>query len=207
LTDRIVLGYFGDRASLQALVDRSAAHGGEVVAVAFDLGGTTPLSGLRDEALAAGAIRCHALDVREDFAREVVMPALRANAAVDPRTSIACLADGFVDRSLQTIARLEAAPVHETSVTALPWLTRPRRRPAVEPATASLQFARGVPVELNAVPMTLTEILESVETITGHAAADALHLAYRELEPLSEGVVQLTVQNSRLEVLPRLVTS
>lgn len=207
MTDRIVLGYFGDCAALQAVVDRSAARGEEVVAVVFDLGGNAPLSGLRDEALAAGAIRCHALDVREDFAREVVMPALRANAAVDLRTSIACLADGFVDRSLQTIARLEGATVYETGVSALPWLTGPRRRSAVEPATVSLQFAGGVPVELNAIPMTLTEILESVETITGHAAADALHLAYRELEPLCEGVVQLTAQNSRLEVVPRLVSA
>ena len=71
----------------------------------------------------------------------------------------------------------------------------------------SLRFADRTPVELNEIPMRLTEILESLETITGHPAIDVLDLAYRELEPLSGGLIELRVQNGRLEAMPRLVAS
>ena len=53
----------------------------------LDLGQGRELEAVRDRALAAGAVRAHVLDVREEFARDFVLPALKADAAVDDRLS------------------------------------------------------------------------------------------------------------------------
>ena len=65
----LVVAFLGDRDSsalLSRLVQSSAAT---VVAVALDLGDGQTLAELKATALAAGAARCHALDVRDEFVR------------------------------------------------------------------------------------------------------------------------------------------
>ena len=76
MADRIVVDYVGDRGSLPETV--RAARGVAVVAVAFDCGGTTPLTALRGDALTLGAVRSHALALKEDLARDAIVPALDA---------------------------------------------------------------------------------------------------------------------------------
>ena len=44
----------------------------------LDLGQGRQLDGVRERALASGAVRAHVIDAREDFARDVVLPALQA---------------------------------------------------------------------------------------------------------------------------------
>ena len=62
-------------------------------------------------------------------------------------------------------------------------LTRPAARTPDLPAHVDVEFALGVPVAINGVPMPLTELLESVATIAGHhgvgrATSLARHTVY-----------------------------
>ena len=74
---RIVLGYSGGLETSVAIA-RLAGDGGsagrtEVVAVILDLGRREELVAQRERALSLGAVRCHVIDVREDFARGYVL--------------------------------------------------------------------------------------------------------------------------------------
>lgn len=73
MSKRVVVACFGDEQSARCIQRLAATR--EVVAVAMDFGGAVTLGAMRDLALASGAVRCHALDVREDFAREALLPA------------------------------------------------------------------------------------------------------------------------------------
>jgi len=63
---------------------------------------------VRDRALADGAVRAHVLDVREEFARAYVLPALKAGALYDDgRSLMAGLFGSLVARTLVEIAAIE----------------------------------------------------------------------------------------------------
>jgi len=86
---RIVLAYSGSlegSAAIQWLRDH---HSAEIVAVTLDLGQGRELEVVRDRALATGAQRAHVLDTRDEFAREYVVPALRADALHEGRVPMA----------------------------------------------------------------------------------------------------------------------
>ena len=201
MADRIVVAYFGDRTALDALVRSAANDRAQVIAVALDLGGAMPLVGLRDDALAAGAVRCHVMDVRDAFTREVIVPALRAAAAGSARVVLETLAQDFVRATLYTVARLEApARIVEPSGVPLPWTGKPHRQAIFGDALADIAFANGIPVSVNGIPMTITEVLESVETITGEAAVDVLQLAHAELNGAAGGNVVLATRDGQLAV-------
>lgn len=206
MADRIVVGYLGDRESLAQTVRASAACGLDVVAVAFDLGGKTALTALRDDALTLGAIRCHALDVREEFARDVIVPALAAVPG-DLHAVVTEAAERFVGRSLASIATLEAATFVEPGRIDLPWRTRIDRRDVPGTAIIKLRFAHDTPIELNGITMTPAEILESLATITAQPAIDVLHTAYQDLPGSPDGIVELAVADGRIDVMSRLVAS
>ena len=53
-------------------------HDAEVVTLTLDLGQEQELEEVRERALARGAVRAHVLDVREEFARDFILPALQA---------------------------------------------------------------------------------------------------------------------------------
>ncbi len=55
-------------------------HNAEVVCVAVDVGQPGGLEGLREKALATGAVAFHGVDAREDFVSSYVWPTLRAGA-------------------------------------------------------------------------------------------------------------------------------
>jgi argininosuccinate synthase len=170
MTSKIVVACFGDQASTAAI--QQWAQDADVIAVAFDFGGAASLNELRDLAIAAGAVRCHALDVREEFAREILVPASRSPLFTDAAAAIPGLAAPFVAGKLQEIALAEQAmcvlPDHIHVV------RRPVVRPAVSPRYVNIRFEDGVPVAINDVDMTLTELLESIETITGEPALAVL---------------------------------
>ena len=81
----------------------------EVIAVALDLGQGRELSQIRERAIAAGAIRCHVLDVREEFARDFLLRALQAGAMQDPYPAGAALESPLVAKKLVDIAHMEYA--------------------------------------------------------------------------------------------------
>jgi argininosuccinate synthase len=76
---RIVLAYSGGLRSTAAIPWLRAHHRADVVAVTLDLGYGRALEAVRDRALAAGAVRAHVVDGRDSFARDLVLPALRAD--------------------------------------------------------------------------------------------------------------------------------
>ena len=81
-------------------------HGAEVIAVTLDLGQGRELNQIRERAMATGAIRCHVLDVREEFARDYILPALQAGALYEERYPLAtALGRPLIAKKLVEIAQ------------------------------------------------------------------------------------------------------
>jgi argininosuccinate synthase len=285
--ERIVLAYSGGLDTSVAIPWLAERFGAEVVALTLDLGQGKELEDVRERALAIGAVRAHVVDVREEFARDYILPALQAGAIYEDRYPLAtALGRPLIARKLVEIAHLEGATAvaHgctgkgndqvriEVSVRALdprlhviaparlwgmsrpdeiayarergipvpatvdspystdanlwgrsiecgvledPWaeppeeiytLTKPPAACPDTPAYVEIAFEAGVPVAVNGVEMSLTELIGSLDTIAGtHGvgridmvenrlvgiksreiyeapAAVVLHTAHRELE-------------------------
>lgn len=109
-SERIVLAYSGGLKTSVAIAYLAEKHRAEIVTVTLDLGQGEALDDVRDRALAIGAARAHVLDLREEFARDVLMPALQAGAMHDGRYPLVrALARPVIARQLLEIARLEGA--------------------------------------------------------------------------------------------------
>ena len=82
----------------------------EVVALILDVGRGAALVEVRERALALGAVRCHVIDAREEFARDYVLPALHAGT-FDPGRSpqFATLVHPLLAKTLVDVARMEHA--------------------------------------------------------------------------------------------------
>lgn len=100
----ILLAYAGDFETSVAIPWLAEHHKADVVALTLDVGQGTDLADVRDRALAIGAVRAHVLDVREEFAREFVAPALKLGTT-EPR--VAALSRPIVARYLTKIAAVE----------------------------------------------------------------------------------------------------
>src|SRR5437764_14858458 len=87
--ERIVLAYSGGLDTSVAIPWLKEKYNAEIIAVTMDLGQGKELEEVRDRALATGAVRAHVLDVREEFAREYILPALNADAIYDDRYAMA----------------------------------------------------------------------------------------------------------------------
>ena len=65
---------------------------------------------IRSHALSAGASRAHVIDAREEFAREIVLPSLKAGALSDTRYPMAtALTRPLIAKTLVQIAAIESA--------------------------------------------------------------------------------------------------
>jgi len=109
---RIVLAYSGGLHASVAVrwLATSVAGPAEVVTVSLDLGQGGELEAIRDRALAIGAARAHVLDVRDEFARDYVLRALKADTRTDDRPSTAlALSAPLIARKLVEIAEIEQA--------------------------------------------------------------------------------------------------
>jgi argininosuccinate synthase len=110
MKERIVLAYAGGLQTSVAIPWLAEASGAEVVTLTLDLGQGRDLEEIRDRALATGAVRAHVLDVREEFARDFVLPALQAGAlqeGCDPMA--AALGRPLIAKKLLEIASIEQA--------------------------------------------------------------------------------------------------
>jgi argininosuccinate synthase len=106
----IVLACSGGLSSSAAVAWLAETSGADVVTVTLDLGQGHDLEEVRRRALAAGARRAHAIDARDEFARDEILPSIATGAFDDegfPR--IAALARPLVARTLAAIARIEGA--------------------------------------------------------------------------------------------------
>ena len=76
----------------------------------MDLGQGKELEQVRDRALATGAARAHVLDLREEFARDYILPALKADAIYEDRYPMATsLGRPLIAQKLVEIAEIEQA--------------------------------------------------------------------------------------------------
>lgn len=108
--ERIVLAYSGGLQSSLAIAWLSETYGADVVTVTLDLGQREDLADLRARAIGLGAKRGHVLDARDDFAKDHVLPALKANALAEDRIPMAtALGRPLIARKLIEIARIEDA--------------------------------------------------------------------------------------------------
>jgi argininosuccinate synthase len=106
----VVLAFSGGVDTSTGIGWLRATHGVEVVAVTLDLGQGGDLEAVRDRALALGAARAHVLDLREEFARDYILAALRADALYEDRYPLeAALAWPLIARKLGQIASIEHA--------------------------------------------------------------------------------------------------
>jgi argininosuccinate synthase len=108
--ERIILGFTGDLETTVAVRWLAETFGVDVVALIADFGQAREIEEIRDRALALGALRAHVLDVREEFARAYLLPALKAGVLGDrARAPAAALRQAAVAAKLVEIAGIEQA--------------------------------------------------------------------------------------------------
>ncbi|HEX5068720.1 MAG TPA: argininosuccinate synthase [Vicinamibacterales bacterium] len=107
---RIVLAYSGGLETSVAIPWLAEKYRAEIVTVTMDLGQGRDLEDVRDRALASGALRAHVLDLREEFARDFVLPALQAGAVYEGRYPLAtALGRPLIAKQLVHLAHVEGA--------------------------------------------------------------------------------------------------
>ena len=107
---RIVLAYSGGLDTSIAIPWLREQYGAEVVTLTLDLGQARELADIRERALAFGAVRAHVIDVRDEFIREFIVPALQAGAVYEGGYPMAtALARPLIAKRLVEIARMEGA--------------------------------------------------------------------------------------------------
>jgi argininosuccinate synthase len=110
LSERIVLAYSGGLDTSVAIPWLADKYGAEIVTVTMDLGQGKELEDARERALALGAARAHVLDLRDEFARAYILPALQAGAIYEDRYPLAtALGRPLIARHLVDVARMEQA--------------------------------------------------------------------------------------------------
>src|SRR4051812_13369348 len=110
--ERIILAYSGGLETSVAIPWLAETYGAEIVAVTLDLRHEPHLEEVKARALAAGAARCHVIDVRDAFMQEYVLPALLANARYEDQHPMAtALSRPLIAKTLVDIARMERAGV------------------------------------------------------------------------------------------------
>jgi argininosuccinate synthase len=107
---RIVVAYSGSERTSTVIAWLKAQPHAEIVAVTFDVGQGAALEAVRDRALAAGAVRAHVLDLREEFARDFIVPALTADALGEGSVPLGpALSRPLVAQKLVDVAAIEQA--------------------------------------------------------------------------------------------------
>ena len=108
--ERIVLAYSGGLDTSVAIAWLAEHYDAEIIAVTLDLGQGRELTDVRERALAVGAMRAHVLDVRDEFARDYILPALQAGALYEDRYPLAtALGRPLIASKLVEVARMEGA--------------------------------------------------------------------------------------------------
>ena len=103
--------------------------------------------------MSAGAVRAHVLDKRTEFAREIVLPSLKAGALSDTRYPMAtALSRPLIAKTLVEIAAIEGATVIAHGATG-----RDRRRLAQPIATLNPSLAEIACAEEIGFPKELAE--------------------------------------------------
>jgi len=108
--DKVVLAYSGGLDTSVILKWLKETYGCEVVCFAADVGQAEELSGLEEKALATGASKLYVRDLREEFVRDFVFTALKANAVYEGVYLMGTsLARPLIAKAQIDIARAEGA--------------------------------------------------------------------------------------------------
>jgi argininosuccinate synthase len=107
---KVVLAYSGGLDTSVILRWLKEIYDCEVIAFAADLGQKEELTGLEEKALNTGASKIYIEDLQEEFVRDFVFPALRANAIYEGRYLLGtALARPLIAKKQIEIARAEGA--------------------------------------------------------------------------------------------------
>lgn len=110
MSKRLVLAYSGGLDTSVAVRWLRETLGYEVITVTIDLGAQANLAGIRERAVAAGAVAAHVVDAREEFVRDFCWPALQANALYEGIYPLAtALGRPLLAKHLVAVARKEGA--------------------------------------------------------------------------------------------------
>lgn len=108
--NKVVLAYSGGLDTSVILKWLIEAYDCEVVTVTCDLGQEEDLTGVDQKALDTGAVKAYVEDVREEFARDFILPAFRAGAIYENRYLLGTsVARPLIGKKLVEIARKEKA--------------------------------------------------------------------------------------------------
>jgi len=107
---RVVLAYSGGLDTSVAVKWIAEEWGAEVIALAADVGQGGDFDAIRERARAAGAAESIVIDLREEFGREYVAPAIRANALYEGKYPlVSALSRPVIARHLVATARKHGA--------------------------------------------------------------------------------------------------
>ena len=111
MTDRVVLAYSGGLDTSVCIGWIAAQTGAEIVAVAADVGqGGEDMDVIRQRALDCGAVESVVLDLRDEFADDYCVPALKANALyMDRYPLVSALSRPIIVKHLVAAAREHGA--------------------------------------------------------------------------------------------------
>jgi argininosuccinate synthase len=111
MRQRILLAYTGDAATAAGIAWLRDTYAADVITLTLDVGQGADLGEARARALAAGAVRAHVVDARDEFARGYVLPALQSVLAAQRSDAdrVADLAAPLVAARLVEIAAIEGA--------------------------------------------------------------------------------------------------
>jgi argininosuccinate synthase len=190
MTRRIVVPVSGSSRSLAAIPVLAQAHSADVVALVLDLGQGQELEDVRSKALTAGAVRAHVMDVRDELARDYVVPALGRTTA-GPEASIRNIAAPLVAAKVREVAAIEeAVPVlGNDDVSSTLWgrtgsfeWTRDENTAPERAAQVEITFEDGVPCAINSVAMRPAELIEILNIIAGHHGVGRLRIQDQQVE-------------------------
>jgi argininosuccinate synthase len=107
---KIVLAYSGGLDTSVAIHWLQKRHRVEVIAYCCDVGQAEDLEAVRKKALATGASRCVVEDLRDEFVRDFVFPALRANAVYEGEYLMGTsLARPIIAKGMMAVVKAEGA--------------------------------------------------------------------------------------------------
>ena len=110
MAKRVVLAYSGGLDTSVAVRWMNEELEVEVIAVAADVGQGGDLDEVKERAIAAGALEAVVVDCREEFARDFVAPAIRANALYEGKYPlVSSLSRPLIARHLVAAAREHGA--------------------------------------------------------------------------------------------------
>src|SRR5437868_465307 len=108
--NKIILAYSGGLDTSVAIHWLKEKYQMDVIAVTIDVGEGKDLDFIQKKALKVGALKCHVIDAKEIFAKDYILPALKANALYEGvYPLISALSRPLIAKILVEIAHQEKA--------------------------------------------------------------------------------------------------